>query len=163
MTPMSMIAPAAAPARPATPPDVTDTIIVEDAPRPWLVAMKRGIAGKCPHCGKGRLFSRFLKVADHCDCCGEEFHHHRADDLPAYLAIFIVGHVVVGGMVSAETYGEWPLWWHVALWPTLTVVLSLALIQPLKGAVVALQWAHRMHGFGGPDPDAPAAFEAQDR
>jgi uncharacterized protein (DUF983 family) len=158
MTPMTMTAPAAAPL-----PDVTETILVEDAPRPWLLAMKRGIAGKCPHCGEGKLFPRFLKVADRCHQCGEEFHHHRADDLPAYLAIFIVGHVVVGGMVSAETYGEWPLWWHIALWPTLTVVLSLALIQPLKGAVVALQWAHRMHGFGGPDPDSPAAFEPRDR
>lgn len=125
----------------------------DDDFRPWWPALLRGLSGRCPCCGKGRLFTRFLKVADSCDVCGTEFHHHRADDLPAYLVIFVVGHIVVGGMLSAETYSEWPVWLHAAVWPTLTVVLSLALIQPIKGAVVALQWAHRMHGFGEPDSD----------
>ena len=46
-------------------------------------AMKRGFRGRCPHCGQGKLFQKFLKTAERCDICGEEFHHHRADDLPA--------------------------------------------------------------------------------
>ena len=32
----------------------------------------------------------FLKVIDHCSVCGEEFYHHRADDFPAYIVIFVV-------------------------------------------------------------------------
>ncbi|MHB2167957.1 DUF983 domain-containing protein [Alsobacter sp. R-9] len=125
-----------------------------DAPRDVWQAMRRGALGRCPHCGEGHLFAGFLAVAPSCDRCGTEFHHHRADDLPAYIVIAIVGHVVVGGMLSAETYAEWPLWWHVVLWPSLTIALSLGMIRPIKGAVVALQWAFRMHGFGThPDGD----------
>ncbi len=123
-------------------------------PRDTWTALRRGALGRCPHCGEGKLFRGFLAVAPSCEHCGEAFHHHRADDLPAYIVIVIVGHVVVGGMLSAETHGNWPVWWHVALWPTLTVVLSLLMIRPIKGAVVALQWALRMHGFGRhPDGD----------
>ncbi|WP_188608679.1 DUF983 domain-containing protein [Chelatococcus reniformis] len=117
-------------------------------------AIKRGFAGRCPACGDGRLFGRFLKVNDHCPACGEAFHHHRADDLPPYLVIVIVGHIVGSGILAAETYSDWPAWLHMALWPTVTVVLSLLLLQPVKGAVVALQWANGMHGFGGVDEEA---------
>ncbi|WP_406853833.1 DUF983 domain-containing protein [Alsobacter sp. KACC 23698] len=118
------------------------------------LALRRGFAGRCPHCGQGKLFRAFLKVTDRCAACGAEFHAHRADDLPAYITISIVGHVVVGGMLYAETYGDWPILWHVILWPLLTIVLSLAIIQPIKGAIVGLQWANRMHGFSAtPDGD----------
>lgn len=123
-------------------------------PRDTLLAMRRGAMGKCPNCGEGKLFGRYLKVKPACEACGEPYHHHRADDLPAYVVIAIVGHIVIGGLLSTETYWEWPIWIHVVLWPTLTVVLSLGLLQPVKGAIVGLQWALRMHGFGRvPDGD----------
>lgn len=113
-----------------------------------LPAMKRGFVGHCPACDKGRLFGHFLKVVDRCEACGTEFHHHRADDLPPYLVIFIVGHVIGYGILMAETKMELPLWAHLAIWPFLTLVLSLALLQPVKGAVVGLQYTLGMHGFG---------------
>ena len=62
----------------------------------------RGLRGRCPKCGEGRLFRAFLKVADNCPACGEEFHHHRADDFPAYLVIVIVGHIVVAMVLAVE-------------------------------------------------------------
>jgi uncharacterized protein (DUF983 family) len=130
----------------------TPAPLTAEEPRSWFTAMRRGFAGRCPHCGEGRLFRKFLKVVDRCEVCGTEFHHHRADDLPAYIVIFIMGHVVVGGMLSAETNFDWPIWWHVMIWPLLTLVGSLVLLQPVKGAIVGLQWALRMHGFG-PHPD----------
>ncbi|WP_041544652.1 MULTISPECIES: DUF983 domain-containing protein [Chelativorans] len=111
-------------------------------------AMWRGFQGKCPHCGKGRLFRSFLKTVDRCSECGEEMIHHRADDLPAYLVIVIVGHVVVGAFMGVEAATEWPLWLHLAIWAPITVIMSLLLLGPVKGAVVGLQWALRMHGFG---------------
>ena len=123
---------------------------------PAPLAMRRGLMGRCPACGRGRLFGRFLKVADHCDACGQAFHHHRADDFPAYIVIILVGHVVGYGIYTAETrFEDVPLWFHVAVWPLLTLVLCLALLQPVKGAVVGLQYALRMHGFsaaGAPNP-----------
>jgi uncharacterized protein (DUF983 family) len=110
-------------------------------------AILRGFACRCPHCGKGRLFRSFLKVTDRCPVCGEEFHHHRADDFPAYLVILIVGHIVVPMIYSVETQFRPAVWVHLAIWLPLTLGLALALIQPVKGAVVALQWVLGMHGF----------------
>ena len=118
-------------------------------PRNRWLSIRRGFAGKCPHCGKGAMFGRYLKVNAKCALCGEELSHHRADDLPAYIVLFIVGHVVIGTLMSTDAEGVWPLWIHMILWPLMTLILSLALLQPIKGAVVGLQWALRMHGFGG--------------
>ena len=116
-------------------------------------AMARGFRGKCPHCGQGKLFRRFLKVADSCEVCGEEYLHHRADDLPAYLVIFVVGHIVVGGFMAIERVLTLTTWEHLAIWVPITLVMTIGLLQPTKGAVVGLQWALRMHGFSG-KPDA---------
>jgi uncharacterized protein (DUF983 family) len=121
---------------------------------PWR-SMARGFMCRCPHCSQGRLFPRFLKVADVCEACGEEFHHHRADDLPAYLVIFIVGHIVVGAFMGVEAMVTLSTWQHLAIWAPLTLISTLALLQPVKGAVVGLQWALRMHGFSG----APETLE----
>ena len=110
-------------------------------------AMWRGFLGRCPNCGEGRLFGRFLKVKDACDACGEEFHHHRADDFPAYLVIVVVGHIIVPLVLSVETHYAPSYWVHLALWLPLTLIMSLGLLQPTKGLVVALQWFAGMHGF----------------
>jgi uncharacterized protein (DUF983 family) len=114
--------------------------------------VKRGLACRCPACGEGRLFSGFLKVAPACDACGTPMHHHRADDLPPYLVIFIVGHIVGYGILTTELNYTVPLWLHLAVWPAMTLVLALALMQPAKGAVVGLQYALGMHGFGSAEP-----------
>jgi uncharacterized protein (DUF983 family) len=112
-----------------------------------LRAVMRGLRGRCPNCGRGHMFSRFLKVADHCAVCGEELFHQRADDFPAYLVIVLVGHTVVPLALLVETEFAPALWLQVALWVPLTGLLSLALLQPIKGAVVAMQWFGGMHGF----------------
>ncbi|MDP3601426.1 MAG: DUF983 domain-containing protein [Bosea sp. (in: a-proteobacteria)] len=122
--------------------------------RDWRRAIGNGLRGRCPHCGQGRLFMGFLKPVDVCEACGEALHHQRADDLPPYVVITIVGHVVVGGLLLAEKYADWSMGLHMAIWPALTVLLSLLLMQPVKGGVIGLQWALRMHGFGG-RPDTP--------
>ena len=109
--------------------------------------MWRGFRGRCPCCGEGRLFARFLKVAERCQNCGEELFHHRADDFPAYLVILVVGHVVVPAALAVETSYAPPVTLQLLLWLPVTVIASLALLQPIKGAVVGLQWQTGMHGF----------------
>ena len=94
------------------------------------------------------MFRAFLKVADTCPACGEELHHHRADDFPAYLVIVIVGHIVVAMVLGVEAAYSPPLWLHALIWLPVTFALALALIQPVKGAVVAVQWQTGMEGFG---------------
>ncbi len=110
-------------------------------------AMSRGWRGRCPNCGEGRMFRAFLKVADHCPACGEAFHHQRTDDAPAYFVILIVGHIVVPIVFAVEVAFSPSYWVHAAIWLPLTIGMSLALLPPIKGALVSLQWALRMHGF----------------
>ena len=118
------------------------------ADRPaWRSAIGRGLRGRCPACGAGRLFPRFLKVAEQCAECQVNLHHHRADDLPPYIVIMIVGHILGWAILMAETEFDAPLWFHLALWPLLALILCLGLLQPVKGAVVGLQYALGMHGF----------------
>ncbi|WP_299561025.1 DUF983 domain-containing protein [Enterovirga sp.] len=108
----------------------------------------RALRGRCPACGEGHLFGRFLKVAPHCTDCGQPFHHHRADDFPPYIVMFVVGHLLGYGIYVAETrFEEVPLWLHAMLWPSLAVGLCLALLQPVKGAVIGWQYGLGMHGF----------------
>ncbi len=110
-------------------------------------AVRRGFFGRCPNCGEGKMFRAFLKVADRCPACGEDLHHHRADDFPAYVVIVIVGHILVPLVLVVETQFAPPYWVHMMLWPTSVIALTLGLLQPVKGAIVALQWALGMHGF----------------
>ncbi len=128
--------------------------------RPLWTAIKRGFMCRCPNCGEGRLFKSFLKTADSCERCGEEMHHHRADDLPAYLVVVIVGHIIVGAFMGVEATSTLSTWQHLAIWVPLTIISALALLRPTKGAVVGLQWALYMHGFGGEDDPVESHPEA---
>ena len=130
----------------------TYTIAGRAEQRDVFRSMLRGAQLRCPACGVGPMFRRYLKVSDHCSHCGEALHHHRADDAPPYFTIVIVGHIVVGLVLSLEMAYRPPLWVHAALWVPLTFLLCLAMLPIIKGALVALQWALRMHGF---DPNSP--------
>jgi uncharacterized protein (DUF983 family) len=116
-------------------------------------AMKRGFRGRCPLCGQGKLFRAFLKTADNCTVCDLDFTPHRADDLPAYLVIVIVGHITVPTILWIETNYTTPFWLTYVAYLPFTFFASLGLLQPVKGAVVGLQWALRMHGFDENPPD----------
>src|SRR5512147_1568191 len=119
--------------------------------RAWA-AVRRGFFSRCPRCGEGKLFRAFLKTADNCSECGLDFKPHRADDLPAYLVIVVVGHIVVPAVLWIETNYSPAVWLQLSIYLPLTFIMSLLLLQPIKGAVVGFQWALRMHGF---DENAP--------
>lgn len=114
-------------------------------------SIKRGLRCTCPKCGEGKLFRAFLKPVDHCAVCGEDFSHQRADDLPPYLVIVIVGHVALAGFMLTDLKWQVSMWTHLAIWVPITIIMSLLMIQPIKGGVIGLQWAAKMHGFGGKD------------
>jgi len=122
-----------------------DTVAVPK--RDLWTAMSRGFKCRCPRCGEGKLFRAFLKTNDCCSVCGQDFTGHRADDLPAYLVIVIVGHIVVPLALWIETNYSPSMAIQLAIYLPVTLVSSLLLLQPVKGAVVGLQWAFRMHGF----------------
>ena len=116
-------------------------------------SMKRGFRGRCPRCGEGKLFRAFLKVDNNCSVCGLDFTPHRADDLPAYLVIVIVGHILVPVILWVEINYSPAVWLQLSIYLPFTLIAALLLLQPVKGAVVGMQWALRMHGFDEKNPE----------
>lgn len=108
-------------------------------PNPFLA----GLAGRCPNCGKGALFKGFIKVADRCSACGFDLKAADSGDGPAVFIILIVGCIVVFGALFTDVAYRPPIWVHMAIWLPLTVVLSLGLLRPFKGVMVAMQFHHR--------------------
>jgi len=139
---------------------MTDTVKQnETAPRDWRAALKTGFRMRCPACGEGHMFYRFLKVSDCCPHCGEELHHHRADDAPPYFTILVVAHVIGALMLLVEEHNDaLDMRIHMVLWPVLTLLLVFWFLPRFKGALIAYQWALRMHGFETVQPrDSKAA------
>ena len=118
------------------------------AERPSKPAIMRGLRRRCPECGEGHMFDGYLKVVDNCPVCNEDLSQHRADDGPAYLTILLVAHIL-----GFAIHLMWVIWQPqpIVMATTLTLAavgLSLYLLPRLKGMIVAIQWARRMHGFG---------------
>lgn len=120
---------------------------MSNMPTSLFQSLSRGFRCRCPSCGEGRVFRAFLKVRDKCEVCGEEFHHHNADDLPAYLVVFIVGHVMLSVTLWMEVAYAPAYWIYAAILLPAGVVMTFGLLPPLKSAVVALQWHMGMDGF----------------
>lgn len=111
-----------------------------------LSAILRGAAGLCPKCGRGRLFRRYLKVAERCPACGEPYGHYRADDAPPWLTIIVVGHLLVPIVLLVEQNFHPALWIQMSVWPAVGLALTLTLLPRCKGVIVALLWAFKAEG-----------------
>jgi uncharacterized protein (DUF983 family) len=124
------------------------TQMIDSQDRPMGQALRRGWNRSCPSCGKGSLLYAYLKVRPSCENCGQDFTPQRADDGPAYLTILIVGHLMAPMLMFVFVkFRPEPL--TLATMFTIgTVALSLFLLPRLKGVMIAIQWAKRMHGFG---------------
>ena len=128
--------------------NLTNVQLNFDVKRSWKQAMTRGFLSRCPACGQGRVFRNYFKVADTCPHCGEALHHHRADDAPPYFTMMIVGHILIPIVVIVERIWHPDMMMQLLAWLPTTLVMTLGLLQPVKGSIVGLQWALRMHGFG---------------
>ena len=132
-----------------------------NADRPVKPALMRGWRMKCPSCGTGPMMRSYLKTRDQCAVCGEELHHHRADDGPAYVTILVSGHLLAPMIhIVFTTFRPDPLVMAVLFCIGFSA-LALYLLPRFKGMFVAMQWAKRMHGFDAttsrPDLDSPAS------
>jgi uncharacterized protein (DUF983 family) len=105
---------------------------------PMLTAIGRGLLGRCPGCGKTRLFDGFLRVRAACQECGAPLGLARADDAPPYLTILITGHIIVPLLYIVDRMGEPPVWEMSAIFLPLTFLLSLGLLRPIKGGTVGV-------------------------
>lgn len=120
---------------------------------PTRQAFVRGLMQRCPGCGKGLLFGRYLKQVDACADCGQRFAHIRADDGPAWATVMVVGHVVVAALLIVESAVVLPIFYSIGGFIALSVVLVLALLQRAKGAFIGMIWAM---GATGDDPKLAA-------
>jgi uncharacterized protein (DUF983 family) len=102
-----------------------------------------GALCRCPNCGKGRLFSGFLKVVDHCTVCGFDFSKLNTGDGAAIFVMQIAGGLVVFTALFVEIAVSPPMWVHLAVFLPLVLVLSLGLMRPGKGVMIALQMKNR--------------------
>jgi len=102
-----------------------------------------GIACRCPRCGRGRLFTDFLTLARRCESCGLDYNFADAGDGPAVFVILIAGFLVVGAAVIVEFLWRPPYWVHALLWIPMILVVTLGLLRPFKGLLVALQFRHK--------------------
>lgn len=127
-----------------------------DEERPLGRSIARGMRCRCPACGSGQLFKSWLKPVDECRVCGEDISHQRSDDLPPYISIMILGHVAVGGFMMTDMVLNIPMWAHFAIWVPITILVALLTIQPIKGGVIGLQWAFKMHGFSNTKSEQPS-------
>lgn len=126
----------------------TEFTMCESMPRPLGAALLRGWRRRCPNCGAGPMLSGYLEVRAHCPVCMEELHHYRSGDGPAYLTVLIVG-LLMGPLIlgAVVVFQPDPLV-LTSIFAIGCVALALYLLPRLKGVMVALQWAKRMHGFG---------------
>jgi len=102
-----------------------------------------GVAGRCPRCGQGKLFDGFLSIAPNCRSCGLDFKFADAGDGPAVFVTLLAGFFVLGAALWVELKYEPPMWVHVVIFMPLTLIVCLAMLRPLKGVMVALQYRNR--------------------
>lgn len=110
---------------------------------PPLPPIPTGLSGRCPRCGSGKMFKGYLSLRDKCQACGLDFSFADSADGPAVFVSFIVGFIVVGLALIVELSYMPPFWVHIVLWLPLIVILGLACLRPLKGMMIALQFAHK--------------------
>ena len=107
-----------------------------------------GLAGRCPRCGQGKLFNGFLKVADRCSVCGLDLSKADSADGPAFFIMLLVPALIIPIAMWVEFSYMPPFWLHALLWTPLIIGLSVALLRPLKGVMVALQFKHQARDSG---------------
>jgi uncharacterized protein (DUF983 family) len=106
-------------------------------------SVARGLACKCPRCGKGKLFSGFLTLRPACDACGLDYTFIDTGDGPAIFIIMLAGAIVVGCALIVEVQYQPPFWLHAMLWLPLILATTLLPMRSMKSLLIALQFHHK--------------------
>jgi len=119
-----------------------------------ITTIKAGLRCRCPHCGKGKLFTGFLTLRPRCEFCGLDYGFADSGDGPAVFIMFLAGFIVVGAALITEVVYHPPYWVHAVLWLPLILIVTLGLLRPMKGLMISLQYHHKAgeRRFGGGAP-----------
>ena len=115
----------------------------EDALPTLTESALRGIACRCPRCGKGKLYAGFIDLRPRCEACGLDYAFIDAGDGPAIFIIMPAGAVVVGAALIVEIKYQPPFWLHAALWLPLILATTLLPLRSMKALLIALQFHHK--------------------
>lgn len=118
-----------------------------DLPAGWLAALLRGAKGQCPRCLEAALFRKWLKPVERCPHCRQDWSVQQADDFPAYIGIFVVGHLLAPVVIAMIGTFRMSAWLTLAIILPVAVVMVLAMLQPTKGAVIGFLWWHGIGAF----------------
>jgi uncharacterized protein (DUF983 family) len=114
-----------------------------DNPPSTALPISRGLRGRCPGCGEGRLFQGFLTLRPACERCGLTYDFADAGDGPAVFVILFAGAVVVFAALMTEIAYQPPYWLHAVLWLPLILIATLGPLRSIKGLLIALQYHHK--------------------
>jgi uncharacterized protein (DUF983 family) len=115
----------------------------------WTEALMRGLKRACPRCGQGKMFAGYLTPRESCEVCGLAFEPLRADDAPAYFTVFLVGHIVIAGVLFTEQLGHPPMWVQF-LWLPVAVVMTGVLLPLIKGGVMGAIYSSQANEHRSP-------------
>ena len=105
--------------------------------------LKVGVRGRCPRCGKGRLFQGFLTLAPKCEVCGLDYSFADPADGPAFFVMILMGIPVGILAVWLELAYEPPLWVHLVTTVPFMFLACVPILRPFKGMMVASQFLHK--------------------
>jgi len=130
-----------------------------DLPHGWVGALLRGAKGCCPRCGAAPLFRKWLKPVEACAHCRQDWSLQRADDFPAYIGIFVVGHLLAPVVIAMIATFHLSAALTLAITLPVAIVMLIAMLQPSKGAVIAFLWWQGIGAFRQERraPDEPRA------
>ncbi len=120
-------------------------------------AILRGLAHRCPNCGKGRLYGKYLKVQPNCRVCGQDLAQYRADDGPSYFTILLVGHLVIAPLLFFPWIWRAPAGIVVPATLIPLLVITLLLLPRVKGALIGLLYSLGTHGEHPPESELAAS------
>ena len=120
--------------------------MTDDVPPTVTQSALRGIACRCPRCGKGKLYAGFLNLRPACEACELDYSFIDSGDGPAIFIIMIAGAIVVAAALIVEVKYRPPLWVHAALWLPLILVTTLLPLRAMKAVLIALQFHHKAGG-----------------
>jgi uncharacterized protein (DUF983 family) len=116
---------------------------METSPSTLLQSALRGLACRCPRCGKGKLYAGFLTLRPNCVACELDYAFIDSGDGPAVFIILIAGAIVVGAALIVEVKYQPPFWVHAALWGPLILATTLLPLRSMKSLLIALQFHHK--------------------